>query len=233
MRAVVFLVCLGATVVGCGTEAPEPSGRAPVSAPQSVADARPAELDMGDIETNVFIEMRLDAASAPDGVSTQELVDRRYRITLQTVSAPLSAPVPLAFDVQIGARENLSETPLVMRLALVREWADSETERREVVIERNMLLPAEGLYQMTDAPFDVLAGLEALPESMLAYIQAELLLMPKGTDPAEVDPETAEVSEERQGVLRSNPVRINFAQAEEEGDLDVPFSVLPMTGLSE
>jgi len=60
---------------------------------------------------------------------------------------------------------------------------------------------------------NVLSGLPAVPASFLVHAQADVILLPAGTDPKTVDPKAVSAAADTTGTVLSNPVRINFAKA--------------------
>jgi hypothetical protein len=77
-----------------------------------------------------------------------------------------------------------------------------------------VVLGADAMSKPFVQSLDVLSGLPAAPASLLVHAQADVILMPAGTDPATVDPKTAAAAADTTGAVLSNPMRINFATAQ-------------------
>ena len=76
---------------------------------------------------------------------------------------------------------------------------------------------ADATKKPVEFSLDALAGLAAAPATMLVHAQAEVILLPAGTDLATVDAKTAAGTSATTGTVLSNPIRVNFAPAGGQG----------------
>ena len=77
------------------------------------------------------------------------------------------------------------------------------------------LLAQDSEKEAGEYKVDVLAGLDAAPETLLVHAQAQVFFLPKGIDPASADIGALSAKAKETGNILSNPVRVNFASAEE------------------
>lgn len=221
MRGVVMALCVTALLAGCGVETPpEMSAVAVQEDLAPVASGDKPKWDIGGIETHTYIEARVDTSSVPANVTVDELVNRRYRVNLVSVDVPPPLPERLPVNVALVVGDDLSQAPFIARYTVYRN--------DEMLGEGSLVAGQHGAYTLEGSPYDVLAGLDTVPEDMLVFVKADLFMLPPGTDPQSVDPATFDMSSLQQGTTQSNPVRIYFSG--DKDDLPSAFPLDPLTG---
>ncbi len=160
-----------------------------------------------DVEYAVHIHGGLAKQSEAPNITVDKLVNARNYVDLATITVNPPYPEGLWVTFQTSSVEDFFDTPVALRAKVYvdKKAVDSFT----VTLGERLIGKTEG-YSM-----DVLSKIEGVPETVLVYAQAEALLMPEGTDPASVDPETATAPPARTGTVISNPIRINFTRSEE------------------
>ena len=208
------VILLGTIVAlqGCERPTPPPS---PDEAPDFQAPDLPTGsmgLNVGDVEAQIWAEGTL-AVDAP-GVEVNEIVDQRDRLNMVTIDVFPPYPNELHLRYEMHCVQDFPHEPAVSRITILRNG--------EPVGSLAGLFAADGVQQNYETTVDVMEGLDEIPETMEVIVQGESILMPRGTDPAEIDPETAESSPERMSeYVYCNPIRIRFHPEEEEEQEDV------------
>ncbi len=223
-----LLVVLGLS--GCWQPEPipfEPPKGEPGVKPAAPVDDTSAvmgkELKVGDVEQTVTINMSLSQRSQARNITEEVLADKLERVRLLTININPPFPNSLWLDTVVKAKNDFHYTPVVLRGSYLRNEKESLGDIKLVLAGR-----FSDDYNLQ--PIDVLAGLEQVPETMLISMDLEALLMPPGTDPAAIKPDTATTPPERitRAMYYKTAVRINFnkgggAQASESAAA-VPLS---------
>jgi len=165
-------------------------------------------LNIGDVEAKVFINGTVVERSQGPNVKVEQMEARNERITFTTVD--VSPPYPSEFWVnfQIRSEESYGKQPVVLRGRMLRD--ESLLGEFHTVLGRDATRGYTASPPLHSYSCDILAGLDAVPESVLVLVEADVLLMSPGTPEASVDPVTAEVEAEFRATIRSNPLRVNF-----------------------
>jgi hypothetical protein len=172
--------------------------------------------DIGDVEADLRIEATVADESLGAQVTAAE--DRTVRNTLTMTTATVPPPPPaqlwLRFRVAPGKNVNYARHPVVVRGRILRDNVPLDTFSTVLgAYLHAQQTVAVGTVRPLDFKVDVLQGLAAPPPTMLVHGQAELILLPEGTDEATLDPATVTAEAGNQTTVLSNPVRINFAPA--------------------
>ncbi len=206
VMAAMILLCL----TGCRKEAKSIVSDTPEPVPVVIAGETPHRTDIGDIESGTTIIGTIAEESRGASVQVEDMTTQRGDITMVTATVSPPYPPELWVRFQIKTRSGASA---IKRLVAVR--GKMVRDEQPIAMLQTMLGgpddPKAGTDRPTEFKVDVLSGLAAPPNSMLVYAEADLLLLPKDTDPAGIDPATANVDPGDSATIRSNPVRINFA----------------------
>ena len=217
MKLLAALSLLAFALCGCGEKAVVvselPEGT------ESLANAMPTDLedlDAGDVEATVSIELTLDPASA-QGVVAEELRNAKKKLNSLTLTASPRMPAELWTKIEVKTTETFASRPTVLRGNVYREVTPGNKEQIfsfQTVLD-GFASPARrnkstGPFFPIEFRADMLKGLAELPTTMLVFAEVEAFMSPAGTDPASLDMATYTAGPESSGVLMSNPVRINF-----------------------
>lgn len=221
MKFLALTITAGLILTGCGGQEPaEPvSPGEPVesseTAAASVLDNTP-DLDIGDIEAGVDFQVTLDEANAPSNVSAENLLNQRKKLNLVTLTVNGARPAELWLNINLKTQLEFPERPVAARGRLIRELEEGVKETFftfQTVFDANAstrMRRVEGDFPPQHFRADLMQGLSDLPESMLVYAEMDVVMMPEGTDPATLDPATASNTPEDEGILLSNPMRVNY-----------------------
>jgi len=237
MKAILALTALA--FAGCD-EAPD-TGTPPVAstpAAESPLIANTRQKDVGDVEATVDIELAPETENLP-GISAEELRSQKGKLNMLTLEVAPPKPADLWFKILVKTTESFKDQPVALRAKLFREIVKGE---REELLSFNTVLDEfaathrrdpGGEYFPIEFRADAFQGLAELPESMLLFIEAEVVISPAGTPVAVVDPASYTGSAENTGTILSNAVRINYSApaASEPPAEDAPEAVEPAIGL--
>ena len=196
-------------------EPPTPAEAAPVPEPPPPPAPKPEPLDIGDVDSGIFIHGLLAPESASDTVTADYIETLRGTLSLTTITVKEPFPDQLLVRFELKARRNFPGRPVVIRARAYRGKSEVIGAEYACVLGSDAQVPARGPNQ---EPFthaytvNVLEGLEAIPDTLLVHGQADAWLMPEGTSETLVDPKSATSPD--QVPLVGNPVRINFVKAE-------------------
>ena len=209
MRALrdIILVAFVVAVASCN---PAPArNEAGSSSPERSSSSSPVvakkTFDLGDAETSLKLEAKVGAASANPSVKVDETLDFRKKLVLTAVDVAPPAPKEFWVTFILQSSSAFKEAPVVVRGKVFRD--DSEVGAFATV------LGADATTKPFKQDVDVVAGLSTAPNTMLVHAEAEVILLPEGTDPATVDPKTVTGTLDTTGSVLSNPMRINFGGA--------------------
>lgn len=178
----------------------------PVAPPPAVA-APPAvpTLNVGDVEAGVIVSATVPPEGLSAQVSVENMETKRDRLAMATVTVKPPYPGTLSIQVTLTPKVSFKEQPVVVRGKMRRDEQPIEPEFATVVTEGGPTLATTIKFD-----FDVMNGLAAPPETMLAYARFDAYLMPVGTPIMGIDPKTAQSDQHTE--IMSNPVRINFVK---------------------
>lgn len=199
------MICCAVVIalVGCSPTPTAPEGedadRVTETSPIPSPESKP--FGIGDVETGLRVEARLDAESKMGNVKYEEI--ETMRKDLARVSVRVGAPYPeeLWVAVNVRATINFSGHAVVVKTRVFVE--KEEVESFQFVYGPHPRREPNGVR------VNVLSGLDAVPSSLLVHAESEAMLF-KNTDPATLDAETAQASPEMTVTVHSNPVRIDF-----------------------
>jgi hypothetical protein len=197
-------------MLGCGQ-----SGTAtkPAAAPSDVAVPQSGGLDIGDAEHHLAVEARLAAEAKSPTITSEDLVDDTKNLTMVTLTVGHPVPDSLPISFSLRSTEDFGTSPVVVLGTALRD-DQPMGEFHTVAGLGARSLPARAAGQAPAVwTFDVLDGLESVPETMLVNARITLKLAPQGTSEADIDPLTFQVGPDSETIEFSNPVRINFAPA--------------------
>lgn len=212
-------------IVGCGGDSQQaappaqPSDSALSDVPIiSPSESKP-ELTVGDLEAKVDFELNVPA-TAPSGVSANEMRSQLQKLNLVTVTVEGAKPATLPLSIDLETQLEFPDRPVIARGRLIREIAPDRKDvlsTFETVFDENASVRKRmggGDFPPQHFEADAFQGLDALPETMLLYAEMDVAFVPIGTDPTTVDLNNYQGSIEDRGILRSNPLRINYEPGE-------------------
>lgn len=202
--AMLLCSCLPSGQAPSNSQPSSPSARSDESAAASTS-VKPVPKNIGDVEQTVFINVKVSDKSKSPKVLEETKADALDRIRLLTLDILPPFPEELWLDVECQCRENYDETPVVIRGNFAIDGKPT-TESLSIVLgeraNQTHPLPPLEVMHLIGTP---------LPETVLISLNLEGLLMPVGTDPASVNPLTAETTPDRTSrAVLGTAVRINF-----------------------
>ncbi len=204
-----LIVGCGFLLCACDLETPTESlqrslqEEAQSKKPLATGVSTSAKVNIGDIEASYRLAMAPVAEPPlPANVTEERLIGQRGDLDMVTVHVAPPAPPSLNLSVEVGLKSAAPDAVVVLRAKVLRE--------NQPVSEFAVLLTKE--QTSYEHVFDALQGLDAAAVKSVLIAEAELLLLPEGTDPATVDPRAAVTSSERMGALVSNPVVIRLGE---------------------
>lgn len=206
--AVLLTVLLAGCPGSCRVRTAPPN--APIDRPASpgaqskTAMTTEQPVDVGDAEAALRLTLTLPEEPNLPNVTVEELRNTRNDLDMVTLTVP--PPHPQPFNIQIGltSTKAFPETPLAVRITVSRDGSVIDTQ--------SVVMAGDAVKKPFNSQFNALAGRDAIPDTMLLSAQAEIVMLPAGTDPAAVDPASVAGTPETTGSLLGNPVRINFVQ---------------------
>lgn len=199
-----FAGCQKQSSVPAAVEQAEKGGGTATSTPET---ALSKEFNVGDAETSVELVLELDPASASDSVKETTVLTAKKSVSQSNVTVATPFPGELWVRIRVRPSKPFIERTAVLRGVLTRD--DTAIAQFNVVL---------GKYALENDPaqpklfrVNVLADLPALPDTMLLVAKAEILLAPKGTDEATIDPLTLTADQGDTSAKLSNPLRISTA----------------------
>ncbi|HNY86140.1 MAG TPA: hypothetical protein P5069_15560 [Candidatus Hydrogenedentes bacterium] len=202
---------------GCFKPAPPSQQPAsPVSAPAAAAGAPeaapvPQGIDIGDVESSIAVSATVPREGLPPQVTVEEMTTARERLALCTVTVRPPYPASLTLRMTLEPQRGFAERPVVLRGAVHRDDTPLSPALETVVGASGTATPAApAAARPLTVDVDLMQGLSAPPETLLAVGKLDAFLMDAGTPEAGLDPATATSSSRT--VLQSNPVRVNFVR---------------------
>jgi hypothetical protein len=203
----IVLVAFAVAVASCNP-APvrnEPGSSSPERSSSSSPSVAKKTFDLGDAETSLKLEAKVGAASTGPAVKVDEMLDFRKKLMMTTVAVTPPAPKEFWVTFILQSSSAFKEAPVVVRGKVFRD--NSEAGAFATV------LGADATTKPFKQDVDALAGLSTAPNTMLVHAEAEVILLPEGTDPAVVDPKAVKPTPDATGSVLSNPMRVNFGGA--------------------
>jgi hypothetical protein len=203
---------------GCEVRRPPESQEAQPATPVVVGTPSMVHIaDIGDVEASIRIEGFMAEPDIPAGVTVDSLETPRQTLSLCTIEVSGSATGALWLTFQVVPGRFFDGQPLAVRGAVLREQG-MPAEPAESIHEFQALFAQSGDQSSFPEPLvfrvNALEGLDTRPETMLLHATMEVLLLPKETDTATVDPATVSTDPNRTSNMLSNPIRINFSLEE-------------------
>jgi len=202
-----LIVVLGASLLGGScrvrTEPSVPYNKSTTpGAGAGAATATPEKpVDVGDAEAALRITLTIPKP-VPQNLNVEELRDMRGDLNMLTVNVAPPHPQKLDVALTVTSSKPFAERPLLVRVSVLRDGQAIEAQTTTVSDDAQ-----KNPFSYT---FDAMKGLTAAPASMLLHAQAEIIMLPAGTDVASIDPATVSGTPETTGSKVSNPLRINF-----------------------
>ena len=212
MKNILLLLSVVAMIVltACSSETrrPKTEDKTGSTSGTSTANAEPvAPIDPGDIETQVFLEAIIDEAAVPPTVKVEKLESAKKHVSLETVTVIAPFPTELPMIFRVVSDKAFPEIPFVVHAKIFRD-------KEQIKTFNTVVLPDPPTTQAAPKPFEfrtnILEGISAPPNTMLVTVQAEVILLKKGTPLNTINPETIQSTDGQTGSLLGNPVRINF-----------------------
>ena len=160
------------------------------------------EADIGDAEYAIHIVGTLAESSTAATIKVDVMKDAMDRVNMVTITVAPPAPKPLMVSFKVTSKNAFEDSPVALRAKILRDGKEVDSF--------STLLGADAKTAEFEKSVDVLNGLTAPPQTMLVSAQAEIVLLPKGTDPSKVDLNAAAGTQHTTGSVLSNPLRINF-----------------------
>ena len=200
-----LIVVLGASLLGgsCRVRTDSPADRpmAPGAGSGAAAATPEKPLDVGDAEAALRLTLTIPEPVAAN-VGVEELRDMRGDLNMLTVNVAPPHPQKLDVALTVTSSKRFAERPLLVRVSVLRDGQATESQ--------TATLAGDAQKKPVSYTFDAMKGLTATPASMLLYAEAEIVMLPAGTDVASLDPATVTGTPETTGSKVSNPLRINF-----------------------
>ena len=191
-------------------EAEKSSGKA---ASTDGGDGLPKEYNVGDAESGFTLNLELDPESQGATVTEQKIMTSKKTLSEATVTVTDPNLQHLWLRVRIAPSERYTKRVVALRGALERDGqpiAGFQTVLGKYCLEK----PTPGVnLPPKEFRVDVLEGLKERPKTMLLLAKTEVLLAPKGSDEAVVNPATLQADPADTSAKISNPLRINFEAA--------------------
>ncbi len=208
----VWVLLATVALAACQPQATSTSGEAANSAQGAESTAAPGDtslnvvkgpqLKVGDVEQRVSISLLPSLEPMPANIKEERIEDARHEVSLvrMAVNPPIPEALPLLVTVKV--RDIRLGVPVVVRVKL---FANDE-----LLATKNFLLGSDAYRTPQLWPVIVPTHLTAPTEELLARVEADALLMPEGTQVADVNPDTATAPADRTTTLLGNPVRITI-----------------------
>ncbi len=201
----IMTLLLAVGLVSCGVETPVPvQAPSPASAPLAKLKEVVPSLDIGDIEATVRMIPVLASQSVAPNVKVDEMKDRDDRLLMTTVGIATPFPAQLQVTFRFECIRRLEPIPVAMRVKIFRD--------KEPIATFALFFDPAWTLKPYEQTFDVMTGLSSAPPTLLIHAEAELVMLPPGTDTAKLDPNTATGPPDMTGILIGGPMRINFGQ---------------------
>lgn len=204
--SLLFILAIAPLLIGGScrvrTSPNEPSAKpaAPGEEGGPVAEAE-KPLDIGDAEAAISLTLNLPAEPAIPNVKAEDLRNMRGGLDLVTITVKPPFPKTFPLELTLKSKQPFAERPLAVRLAIFR--GNQQIGSQALTVAGDVRTP----FSYT---VDALQGLPQPPHTMLLHAEAEIVMLPEGTNPETVNPATATATPEWTGAKVSNPVRINF-----------------------
>lgn len=228
-RFTIPILVLTLTLFGCDLQKPwspedDPGLEADDLQSAGVNTLAPVKTDIGDAEQGIWLEGRLAAESAGGRITSEEIENRRDRLAIVNITVPTPAPDELWVEYAIKVTRNFEEAPVVLRAAVMVE--DTPAGELAIVVGANA-------RNITDTlAVDLFSIFDQVPETFLATVKGELLLMPEGTDEYAIDPATV-TSDVRSEAIQANPIRVTLVPGNGTVPDTNPETAEPVAGDSE
>ncbi len=202
MFRIITVGVIVAMLGGCGSQ------EVPVESPQLTESKIKAHevLTVASAEIQVHLEAGLAPQSYSPDITVEQLVNPMKIVNMVTMDVKPPRPESLLISLHAWRTQRSPRHPIVIRGKVIMD--------KETVGTFAELLNTRGTKRMELTTVDVSALASKDVDSLLIQAEAELLILPEGTDPATIDPLTVTTSPSQIGVKRSNPVRINFLSEE-------------------
>jgi hypothetical protein len=210
MKYYLSLLFAATLLWGCQPEAPIVA--APSSDAISPADSTmlPIEgIGIGDVEYGMTFSVTVDEAAAGAAVTVENMEKLGNKITMSTATVSPPRPKELFVYVAMKGDESYAERPVAIRGKLFRDKEIIETFATVLGKNADGRVAPDPRFPMV-FHYDILKDVPSTTETFLVVAEAEILLMPAGTDESTLDPLTASVMGSDKTVIMSNPLRINF-----------------------
>ncbi len=216
-----FMVCVALLSACSGRDdgdreppAPQADSRVVFPPPTGAVPERPP-IDLGDVDSGIFIVGTLAPASKADSISEEYIETQRNTVSMAVITVRPPFPERLLIRFELTATRAFEERAVVVRARALRDDDTLPDKEYAYVMGKDAnRTPVDNAGVSHPRVFDVdaLEGLDAVPETMLVHARADAWLMDGVTPEELLDPRMASSSE--RVTLLSNPVRINFEHPE-------------------
>jgi len=202
------------SVLAACSPAPKQQAKKAPAVPPKVQEEAEGAVNIGDVEQGIWITAVMGPQSKAPNISENLLEDARKKVNLEELTIKPPYPKELWLDIKARSFRAFAGTPVVLRAKYTitaKYGAGHEPVKMEKPLFKGIFGKKAHTMVLNDT-VDVLKGLDGTPQSILFMVNADVLLMPQGTDEKTIDIDKATTSPERQSVVQSNPVQIKFVQ---------------------
>lgn len=223
LSRVYLMLCVVLAVACSGRDDPDREPPVPEASehvmfpPSPTAVVERPPIDLGDVDSGVFILGTLAPESETADVTADYIETMRNTLSMATITVHPPFPEQLLVQFEVVAWRAFEERPVVVRVRAYREDDEMLGEEHAYLMGRDANqepIGADGRPQPRAFVVNALDGMDAVPDTMLLYARADAWLMEENTAEELLDPRVA-ASPERVTLI-SNPVRINFESPEDE-----------------
>ena len=183
------------------SESPLDGTAAPV-----VSDAGPHTFDMCDAEMSIEITAVVAEDARAANISVDELINMKKELDLVTVDVTPPFPEELWLTFLVETKRDLGQTAVALRADVYRDKA--------VVDAFGVAIGGQSETDRFEYRVNALEGLDPAAKRTVIYAQADIVLLPQDADVGALDINAAVAAAGDKGVVLSNPVCINFKDAE-------------------
>ena len=200
---VCLLGCSGGPSAPVATDVPPDSTVASVDPGAAGPPSSSQRREIGDVVSHLKLSARLDLRSNLPSIKNTEVVTKLKNLAMVNVDVSQPIPEELWLAVWVKSAQNFVGSIVLVKGSIFVDYKEVETF--------TYVTGATAARNPYITSFDVLAGFDEVPESILVHASAKVSVF-EGGDESAFDPETAVALRGSTSDLESNPVRITFIQ---------------------
>lgn len=170
------------------------------------SDAAPHTFDMCDAEMSIEIKVVVADDAHAANISVDELINMKKELDLVTVDVTPPYPEKLWLTFLVETKPMLGQTAVALRADVYRD--------NEVVDAFGVAIGGQSETDRFEYQLNALEGLGPAAKKTVIYAQADIVILAQDADVDALDINTAVAAAGEKGVVLSNPVCINFKDAE-------------------